>query len=297
VLHRHMRAAPEPFLQALVPSREDLGVGVACLFTWSWLADLCTQEGIPCVLGHALSMKAMPGGQAKHERSDAHTMAVRLRGGMLPQASVDPAERRATRDVLRRRMPLTRTRAERLAQLQHTHRQSNLPAIRKQLASKATRAGVAERCPEPAVQQRLAVALALIKTDDHWLTDLERSLVKTTNAHDAQLFSRLRSIPGVGTILALVRLDALHALHRFPRLQACVSSGRRVTGAKASAGKRDGTSGQKLGHASLTWAFAAAAVLFLRHHPAGQQSLARLTKQHGKGHALTGLAHPLARAV
>ena len=34
VLHRHMRAAPEPFLQALAPSREDLVVCVEGLFTW-----------------------------------------------------------------------------------------------------------------------------------------------------------------------------------------------------------------------------------------------------------------------
>jgi hypothetical protein len=33
VLHRHMKAAPEPFLKAIAPSQEDLGVGVECLFT------------------------------------------------------------------------------------------------------------------------------------------------------------------------------------------------------------------------------------------------------------------------
>jgi len=35
-----------------------------------------------------------------------------LRGGMLPQASVSPAAMRATRDLLRRRTHLMRTRAE-----------------------------------------------------------------------------------------------------------------------------------------------------------------------------------------
>jgi hypothetical protein len=76
-----------------------------------------------------------------------------------------------------------------------------------------------------------------------------------------------------------------------------VSSCRLVQGAKASAGKRDGTSGTKSGNASLTWAFAAAAGLFLRNTPAGQKYLARFEKQHGKGQAVTILAHTLARAV
>jgi transposase len=67
--------------------------------------------------------------------------------------------------------------------------------------------------------------------------------------------------------------------------------------AKESAGKRYGTSGTKIGNAYLKWAFAEAAVLFLRHNPAGQKSLARLERKHGKGKALTVLAHKLARAV
>jgi hypothetical protein len=86
--HRHMQAAPAPFLQAIAPYREDrVGCG-AGLFTWSWLADLCAQEGVPLVLGHALSMKAIHGGQGKHDRLDAQKMAVLLRGGLLPQAYV-----------------------------------------------------------------------------------------------------------------------------------------------------------------------------------------------------------------
>ena len=247
-------------------------------------------------------MQAMHGGKAKHDPIDAHKIAVLRRGGRLPQASGYPAERRATRDVRRRRRPLTRTRAALLAHSQQTHRQSNLPAISQKLAYKANRAGVAERFPEPAVQQRLAVDRALIHTYDHWLTDLARSLVKTTTAPAAQIFSRLRSIPGVGKILALGRLDEIHDLHRCPRVQAFVSSGRLVTCATASAGTRDGTSGQTIGHASLTWACSDAAVLFRRHHPAGQQSRARLTKTqrcwpiHGRGPSMT-CGHETRRAI
>ena len=47
----------------------------------------------------------------------------------------------------------------------------------------------------------------------------------------------------------------------------------------------------------LKWAFSEAAVLFLKGNPQGQAYLARLEKKHGKGKALTVLAHKLARAV
>src|SRR5215831_7448747 len=159
VLHRNMQAAPEPFLQAIAPSRHDRVVAVECLFTWSWLADLCAQAGRPVVLGHALSRQALHGGKAKHDTSDSQTMAVLRRGGRLPQASVSPAGMRAPPDRVRRRLPLTRTRAEWLAHVQQTHSQYHLPEIGKKIASKAHREGVAERFPAPAVQQRVAVAL------------------------------------------------------------------------------------------------------------------------------------------
>jgi hypothetical protein len=86
LVHRNMPASPEPFLQAIAPSREDLVVCVAGLFTWYWRADLWAGEGMPFVLGHALSMQALHGGQATNDKMDAQKIAALLRGGRLPQA-------------------------------------------------------------------------------------------------------------------------------------------------------------------------------------------------------------------
>jgi len=172
LLHRNMKAAPEPFLKAITPYREDLVVCVECIFTWYWLADLCAREGIPFVLGHALYMKAIHGGKAKNDKIDAHKIAVLLRGGMLPQAYVYPAEMRATRDLLRRRMYLTRKRADLLTHVQNTNSQYNLPEIGKKIAYKSNRDGVAERFPDPAVQKSIEVDIALISQYDQLLRDL-----------------------------------------------------------------------------------------------------------------------------
>jgi transposase len=297
LLHRDRKASPEPFLQAIAPYREDIVVAVECLFTGYWLADLCAQHGLPFVLGHALYMKAIHGGKAKNDRIDARKIAVLLRGGMIPQASVYPAERRATRDLLRRRRHLMRKRAELLTHVQQTNSQYNLPEIGKKLAYKTNRTGVAERVPDPAVQKRIEVDLALMGHDDHLLRDVERSVLKTAKQHDANTLYLLRTVPGIGEILSLVWLYEIHDIQRFPREQDFVSYGRLVKCAKDSAGKCYGTSGAKIGNASLTWAFSEAAVLFLRTNPAGQKYLVRLEKTHGQGKALTVLAHKLARAV
>jgi hypothetical protein len=186
VLHRNMKAAPEPFLKAIAPSRDDIVVAVECLCTWYGLADLCAREGMPCVRGHALSMKALHGGKAKNDKSDSQKIAVLLRGGLLPQAYVYPAGMRATRDLVRRRWHLTRTRAAWRAHVQHTHSPYNLPEIGKKSASKAHRDGVAERCPDPAVQTRVAVDLALMDSYERLLRALELTSLQTATQHTAQ---------------------------------------------------------------------------------------------------------------
>jgi transposase len=252
---------------------------------------------MPFVLGHALSLKAMHGGKATNDTSDAQKIAVVLRGDMLPQASGSPAAMRATRDLLRRRMHLMRKRAELLAHIQNTNSQYHRPEIGKQLASTANREGVAERLPDPAGQQSIEVDLALIDHYDHLLRDVALSVLKTAKQHEANTLYLLRTVPGIGEILSLVLLYAIHDIQRLPRVQDVVSSCRLVKCAKASAGKRFGTSGTKIGKASLKWAFSEAAVLFLRNNAHGQQYLARLEKKQGKGKALTVLAHKLARAV
>jgi transposase len=297
MLHHNMKASPEAFLKAIAPYREQLVVAVECVFTWYWLADLCAQEGIPFVLGHALYMKAIHGGKAKNDKIDSHKIAALLRGGMLPQAYVYPAQMRATRDLLRRRIHLMRKRSELLAHVQNTNSQYNLPEIGKNIAYKANRDGVAERFPDPAVQKSIEVDLALITYYDELLTDLELSIVSRAKQHDANTFYRLRSIPGVGKILALVLLYEIHDIRRFPSVQDFASYCRLVKCAKESAGKRYGTSGKKIGNAYLKWAFSEAAVLFLRNNEPGQKFLARLEKKHDKGKALIILAHKLARAV
>jgi transposase len=297
LVHKNLPTTPEAFLRIIAPYREDLVVGVECMFTWYWLADLCAQAGSAFVLGHALSMKAIHGGKAKNDKIAAHKIAVLLRGGMLPQAYVYPAEMRATRDLLRRRWHLGRKRAELLAHLQNTHSQYTLPEIGKKLAYKAHREGGEEHFPDPSVRKTIAVDISLIDHYDKLLGEVELSITRSANAHDGQTFARLQSVPGIGQILALVILYELQDIARFPRVQDFVSSCRLVQCAKESGGKRVGTSGKKIGTVHWRWAFAKAAVLFLRHNQPGKEYFTKLAQKHGKAKALTVLAPTLARAV
>jgi hypothetical protein len=92
-------------------------------------------------------------------------------GRMLPQAYGYPAEKRATRDLLRRHF--MRERAQLFAHIQNTHSQYNLPEIGKKIAYKTHRDGVAERFAEPSVHKSIEMDLALIDHYGRLLTELE----------------------------------------------------------------------------------------------------------------------------
>jgi transposase len=97
--------------------------------------------------------------------------------------------------------------------------------------------------------------------------------------------------------LALVILYEIPDITRFPRVQDFVSDCRLVKCATESTGKRLGTSGKKSGNRPLRWAFAEAAILFLRQNQLGKEYFTKLEHQHGKAKALTVLGHQRARAV
>ena len=216
---------------------------------------------------------------------------------MIPQAYVYPAAMRAPRDLLRRRCHLVRKRAELLAHLQNTNRQYHLPEIGKKLASKANREGVEEHFPDPRVRKTIEVEVSLMTHSDKLLGEVALDITRTAKGHEGQTYARLQSVPGIGTILALVIRYEIQDLARLPRVPDFVSYCRLVKCAKESNGKRLGTSGKKIGNVQLRWAFAEAAILFLRQNQLGKEYFTKLEHKHGKAKALTVLGHKLARAV
>jgi len=296
-IHQNIHTDPEAFLRITAPFREDIVVAVECMFTWYWIADLCIEQNIPFVLGHALYMKAIHGGKAKNDKIDSHKIATLLRGGMLPQAYVYPARMRATRDLLRRRNHFMRKRAELFAHIQNTRSQYNLPDPLGCIAKPQNREGIVERFDDPSVQKSMAVNLEMIKAYDHTLTQLEQDIISSAKEHDLTSYALLQTIPGVGRILALVILYEIESIERFPSVQDFVSYCRLITSIKESNGKKYGSSGKKIGNAHLKWAFSEASVLFLKGNEPGKKFLERLTRKHGKAKALSILAHKLGRAV
>jgi transposase len=204
---------------------------------------------------------------------------------------------RATRDLLRRRMHLARLRAELSSHIQNTVSQYNLPTLALRVDRKEHLARIPQHFPDPVVRQMVNVDTDLIAHLDEQLRVLEQDLAMKAKAHDAFAYHVLRSIPGIGRILTLVILYEIENVERFPSAQHFASYARLVKCKKESAGKIYGHSGKKIGNAYLKWAFSEAAVLFLRKNPEAQTAIQRLASKHGKGKALSILAHKLGRTA
>ena len=266
LVHKNIRTDPDSLLNIISPFLPDIALAVECIFTWYWVADFCSDHNIPFVLGHALYMKAIHGSKTKNDKIDSHKIAVLLRGGMIPMAYVYLAEMRPTRDLLRRRMFLKHKRSELLGHIENTRHQHLLPAFNKKIACKANREGIAEQFPDPSTQMSMQTNLDLLTVYDEKLTEIELFIAKHVKQHNPNDFYLLRSVPGIGKVLALIILYEIHDINRFPTVQDFTSYARLIKPKKQSAGKTYSGGNRKIGNAYLKWAFSEAAVLFIREN-------------------------------
>lgn len=296
LVHKNLRNQnTDLFLQILKPYRHSLVVSAESGFAWYWLADLCADAGIEFILGHALYMKAIHGGKAKNDRIDSHKIALLTQGGMFPLAYVYPQEKRALRDLLRRRLHYVRIRADLFTHLQLTNYQANNLALGR--ITKAKRTELLARFTHPDILKSIEADLATIEHLDKLISTLEVHIrVKARNYYRKE-FAILTSIQGVGDSIALTILLEIDAINRFPSHQHFSSYARLVKCTHESAGKKYGTGGAKIGNPYLKFAFSEAAVYTATYNPRIKSYLNKLENKHGKGKAKSVLAHKLGICV
>jgi transposase len=299
VFDRNLPCDFPTLLKAIAPYRDGVVIGVECMFGWYWLADRCAEHDIPFVVGHALYMRLIHKAKAKNDKIDANKIARLLRGGNFPLSYTYPKGMRETRDLLRRRMYLVHKRAELITHLEILNAQNNLPPFGKKLAYAANRAelDIPQRFSDASVRMSVTLDLDLIDKLDELIAKVELHLTRTVKVDDVQTYHRLRTIPGVGPILALVLLYEMHRVERFEQVGQFLSYARLAPCDHESAGKKLGSGGKKIGNAHLRWAFAEAACLFLRGSEQAKQWKQKQEKKHGTAKALAIVAARLARAV
>lgn len=297
IVHKNINANPNSLLALLEPYIGNVVVGVECMHCWYWVADFCEDNNIDFVLGHALYMNAIHKGKTKNDKIDSFKIASLIRGGNFPIAYHYPKEMRATRDLMRRRHHFVRQSAQLKAHVKNSAAQYNLDPITKSLRDNKNRQAVRDFFPDLAVQKSIDANLDTIEFYNHQLASIEFFIEKRAKQHNPQDYYLLKTIPGIGKIIALSILYEIGDISRFPSVKQFASYARLVKCQAESAGKIYGTKGNKIGNAHLKWAFSEAAVLYLKGNPPARKYLDKLQRRMSKSKALTVLAHKLGRCI
>ncbi len=165
------------------------------------------------------------------------------------------------------------------------------------MARKSNRTDLAERFSDPTVRKNVEMDLAVSDFMHTELVQVENYIIRRAKAFDSRLYYRLQTVPGIGPILALTIMYEIGNIDRFDTVQSFCSYSRLVKCPKESAGKLYGYGGQKIGNPHLKWAFSEAAAIMTRQSDQAKVYVAKMEKKHGKGKALSILAHKLGRAI
>ncbi|MBU1086128.1 MAG: transposase, partial [Candidatus Omnitrophica bacterium] len=179
--HRNLKNQQTDLLLKLIaPYKESIVVACESCYAWYWLADLCADNGIEFILGHALYMKAIHGSKVKNDRIDSKKIAMLVLSGMFPIAYVYPRNKRAVRDLLRRRLYFVKERSDMFCHLQLLNHQANNDDLGKLTRSTYKRKGIAERFEDVHALKSIDADMKLLNQYDSVIRDLEIYILEYT---------------------------------------------------------------------------------------------------------------------
>ncbi len=286
------------FLKIVDPYRSDLTVACESTFNWYWLADSCRENGIFFVLGHALYMKAIHGTKTKNDKIDSKKIAHLLRSNLLPEAHCCSPEKRAIRDLLRRRIYLVRQRAQFLGHMSSSVQVYGQPPLtQKEKYKSGRKENITKKFTDDTIQFSMAVDADLADYYDKVINNVEKEIFNKTRLIFSSTFNLLRTVPGIGDIIALIILYETDEISRFQTAREFCSYSMLVPSDSTSAGKKVGNQGHKIGNHYLKWAFMQAAVLGKGRSIPLKKFSDSLIEKYGKAKGNVIIAHRLAIAV
>jgi len=286
----------ELILEKLKPYQEKLeGLVIESTYNWYWLADGLRELGYDVRLANTWAIKVYEGMKHTDDKTDAFWLAHVYRLGLLPEGYIYPKEKRGLRELLRHRLGLVREQTRRILTMQSVIvRYDNVKLTATKLKNSDEEkllSYVKDEKVKLVVQANYKI-LELVMTQ---ISLLEAEILKELK-QDA-CFKRLKTVPGIGVILAMTILLEAGEIKRFERVGNFSSYCRCVGSLKVSNAKKKGENNKKNGNAYLSWAFMEAAHHAIRSYPEIQKYHQRqLAKKH-KMVAFKSVANKLARAT
>jgi transposase len=283
-------------IEKLEPFRSELvGVVVESTYNWYWLVDGLMEAGYRVHLANPAAIRQYSGLKHSDDFGDACWLSHLLRIGVLREGYIYPKQERPLRDLMRKRMQLVQQRTANILSVQNQIQRNTGTCVSghqiKQLTVEQLGGLLRNADLALAVQSNLLVTHCLSEQIDA----LEKSLRGRCRLRAP--FRWLKTIPGVGDILALTIMLEVGEIGRFPTVGNYVSYCRCVGSARTSNEKKKGVGNVKNGNPYLAWAWVEAANFAVRYCPAIQRFHHRKKQRSGSPVlAKKATAHKLARA-
>jgi transposase len=295
VVCRRLRNELGTVLRFLEPYRSELeAIGVESTYNWYWLVDGLMEAGYDVRLVHTSGATNFSGMKYTDDKHDARWIAHMLVLGILPEGHIMPPEGRSLRDLLRRRSFLVQKRTALLLSVKTVFTRSTgnqLPAKEiKDLDRDAIQAAIGDDL----VAESIAVMLPVIRVLTRQIKGIEKTVLEKAKLRDE--FRLLRTVPGLGDVLALTIMCETGEIGRFPKVGNYSSYCRCVKSERRSNNKLKGKGNRKNGNKYLSWAYSEVAHHAVQFEPLAKRWIDRKKKRCHQMVASRALANKMARA-
>jgi len=282
-------------LSLLAPHQAELaGVVVESTYNWYWLVDGLMAEGYSVKLANTVAMRRYDGLKHSDDEDDAAHLAHLLRLGILPTGYIHPPAERALRDLARKRSQLVRTRTQQVLSVENILARETGSRLSSAAVKRLTTEDVATLGLKEDIALAMRANVAIIGALNREIAQLEARLLANVKLRPD--YALLKSVPGIGEVLAIVIMLETGDITRFAAVGNFASYARCVDSARYSNGKKKGEGNTKNGNAHLVWAFIEAANFTRRFSAEAKRFFERKTARTNKVIATKALAHKLARA-
>ncbi len=296
--HKNLDNNFEILQKELNKYRGQISVGVESTHNYYWLYDGCIKAGIPFYLGHALYLRAIRGKKKKNDKIDSKTLGDLMRTNFFAIGYAYPKQRRAVRDLLRRRCKLVQQRAGLFNHINLIHSQQGIIEVKHEdIRSKTQRRLLLEKFTNEEIKLSIESDLNIIDSLDRVVSSLEKRISEIAKEKETEDYKILMTFPGIGDIISLTIIYEIDTINRFPSPQKFSSYCRVVKPQRESSGKKTDDKNKKIGNGYLKWAFSQAAVYAKVWSPRIKKYYENLVKTNGKTKANSILRHRIAVSV
>ena len=270
-------------------------VAVESTYNWYWLVDGLKELRYPVVLANPAGMEQYSGIKHADDTNDAFFLAELLRLKILPTGHIYKAQLRPVRDLLRRRLTLVHHRTALMLSFKSLYtRTTGQEMTLSQLKALEIKAAQ-ELYDHPANQLIAGMQIKHIEQLTESIEKIEKAVLDC--ARELPLYTKLTTLPGVGTILGMTITMEVGDIKRFAEAGHFASYCRTVEAKRTSNSKKKGENNSKCGNKYLAWAFVEAANFARRYDEQCRKWSERKAAKRGKVIATKALACKLAKAA